>query len=127
MDNGNKKKIPLEASMMKRIGELNADIDRLRDRHGELCADNARLKAEVERLKQQVDYWRIESDCNHGRWLRCLEDLEHLRASSFVTAVPSEQYERVIKAGDAVCESPYLWETDPAVIEWRNAKNGGQP
>jgi len=67
------KKVPLEVSMMNRIGEL---------------------KAENARLKQQVEYWRIESDCNHGRWLRCLEDLEHLRASSFVTAVPSEEYEK---------------------------------
>jgi hypothetical protein len=52
------KKVPLEVSMMNRIGEL---------------------KAENARLKQQVEYWRIESDCNHGRWLRCLEDLERLR------------------------------------------------
>ena len=28
------------------------------------------------------------------------------------------------KAGDAVCESPYLWENDPAVIAWRAAKEG---
>ncbi len=112
---------------MKRIGELNADIDRLRDRHGELCAENARLKAEVERLKQQVDYWRIESDCNHGRWLRCLEDLEHLRASSFVTAVPSEQYERVIKAGDKMANnlSHIGWQI--GVDEWNAAKKEGQP
>jgi cell division protein FtsB len=45
----------------------------------ELQAENARLKAEVERLR---------------------------------------------KAGDAVCESPYLLETDPAVIAWRAAKEG---
>ena len=32
--------------------------------------------------------------------------------------------ERLTKAGDDVCESPYLWETDPAVIEWRAAKEG---
>lgn len=29
-------------------------------------------------------------------------EVERLRASSFVTAVPSEHYERVIKAGDAM-------------------------
>jgi regulator of replication initiation timing len=41
--------------MVKAMGvvkELNADIDRLRDRHGELCAENARLKAEVEELQR---------------------------------------------------------------------------
>ena len=31
---------------------------------------------------------------------------------------------RLRKAGDAVCESPYLLETDPAVIAWRAAKEG---
>ena len=35
--------------------------------------------------------------------------------------------ERLTKAGDAVCESPYALETDPAVIEWRAAKEGRQP
>ena len=70
-----------------------------------LWAENARLKAEVERL----------------------------RASSFVTAVPVEQYERLRKAGDAMeialqadfngC--PY----EPLVImqairRWRAAKEG---
>ena len=41
--------------------------------------DYARLKAEAERLEHQVRYWRIEAECDHGRWLRCLEDLEKLR------------------------------------------------
>jgi len=47
-----------------------------------LLADNASLKAEVERLKQQVQYWKVEAECDHGRWLRCLEDLEKLRKES---------------------------------------------
>jgi len=47
-----------------------------RDMAKELEAENARLKAEVERL----------------------------RASSFVTAVPVEQYERLRKAGDAMAD-----------------------
>jgi cell division protein FtsB len=37
------------------------------------------------------------------------------------------EVERLRKAGDAVCESPYLWEDDPAVIAWRAAKEGKQP
>ena len=87
----------------------------------------ARLKAEAERLRQQVDYWRIESDCNHGRWLRCLEDLEHLRASSFVTAVPSEQYERVIKAGDKMAHIHVFLGFPSYTEDWNAAKKGGQP
>lgn len=44
-----------------------------------LADENARLKAEVEMLEGRVRYWKIEAECDHGRWLRCLEDLEHLR------------------------------------------------
>ncbi len=85
------KPIPLEVTMMKRIGELNAE--------------NARLKAEVERL----------------------------RASSFVTAVPCEQYERVVKAG----EDLLIWvlilrhyypndieDMRLVILKWHAAKEG---
>ena len=44
--------------------------------------ENARLKAEVERLDHQVRYWRIEAEVDNARWLRCLEDLEKLRKDS---------------------------------------------
>jgi len=46
---------------------------------GEQSAEIADLKSKIEMLERQVNYWRIEADCDHGRWLRCLEDLEHLR------------------------------------------------
>lgn len=45
----------------------------------DMRVENARLKEEVERLQQQVNYWRIEAQTDHSRWLRCLEDLEKLR------------------------------------------------
>ena len=47
-----------------------------------LMNENARLKAEVERLEHQVRYWRIEAETDNARWLRCLEDLEKLRKDS---------------------------------------------
>ena len=63
-------------------------------------------------------------------------EVERLRASSFVTAVPVEQYERVIKAGDLLCFH-YIslarkrWPDDPlpsSVTDWNAAKEGkGQP
>ena len=67
-----------------------------------LEAENARLKTEVERL----------------------------RASSFVTAVPVEQYERVIKAGDDMAEQieregksrGVTYVTN--ILAWRSAKEG---
>jgi hypothetical protein len=67
----------------------------------ELKAENARLKAEVERL----------------------------RASSFVTAVPVEQYERLRKAGDAmaeIIEGTYCIDKPPALIDWNAATEGKQ-
>ena len=41
--------------------------------------ENARLKAEVERLERLVNYWKIEANCDHDRWLRVLADLDDLR------------------------------------------------
>ena len=92
----------------------------------DLSAENARLKAEVGELE---DALKLASEVGikiADEVTRLKADVERLRASSFVTAVPVEQYERLVKAGDAVCESPYLWETDPAVIAWRAAKEGKQ-
>jgi hypothetical protein len=91
----------------------------------ELGMDNIkRLKAEVERLEHQVNYWRIEAEVDNARWLRCLQDLEELRASSFVTAVPSHQYERIVKAGDAMAER-LMYQGYPATVPaWNAAKNG---
>ena len=40
-----------------------------------------RLNKEVELLKGKVLYWKVEAECDHGRWLRVLEDLENLRKS----------------------------------------------
>ena len=100
-------------------------------------ADYAQLKVEVERLDRQVRYWRIEAEVDNARWLRCLQDLEELRASSFVTAVPVEHYERVVKAGDAVAldyaerieieagnPAKTLMKTVPVLREWNAAKDG---
>ena len=92
-----------------------------------LEAENARLKAEVERLEHQVNYWRIEAEVDNARWLRCLKDYEELRASSFVTAVPVEHYERVVKAGDAMFNAIILnsdKDVGEAMDAWNAAKEG---
>lgn len=44
-----------------------------------LADENKTLKSKIEMLERQVNYWRIEAEVDHGRWQRCLEDLEHLR------------------------------------------------
>ena len=52
------------------------------EKNSEHIAEIARLKAEVERLEHQVNYWRIEAECDNARWLRCLGDLEKLRGKT---------------------------------------------
>ena len=93
------------------------------DVDGKLCEyrDYARLKAEVERLckagdalgdsieiyrlKAEVDLWKLRSD-NWQKLAQVTKDeVARLRASSFVTAVHVEQYERVVMAGDAMDEA----------------------
>ena len=73
---------------------------KLIDRIVELNKENTRLKAEVERL----------------------------RASSFVTAVPVEQYERLVKAGDACADAAYAHcmcqDCEELRDQWRDAKRG---
>ena len=105
-----------------------AYTEQVRVENSILMKKTDRLMAEVERLEHQVNYWRIEAEVDNARWLRCLKDYEELRASSFVTAVPVEQYERVVNAGDAM-----LWfiskKTNSLVYadiakEWNAAKQG---
>lgn len=70
-------------------------------------------KAEVERLEQQIKYWRIEAETDHARWLRVLEDVERLR-----------------KAGDAMAETilkDCIHKNDIAALKWYDAKEGKQP
>ena len=95
--------------------------ERLETENSILMNRTARLMAEVERLTD----CKAESD-------RLKAEVERLRASSFVTAVPVEQYERVVKAGDAMAVEiigcykaegydPADSETLPA---WNAAKEG---
>jgi hypothetical protein len=56
--------------------------------------------------------------------INCNKEIEKLQIEN---ARLKADIERLTKAGDAICESPYLWETDPAVIEWRAAKEGKLP
>ena len=46
-------------------------------------------------------------------------ELKHLRSASFVTAVPSEHYEQVIKAGDAMAD---ILGPSFAVRKWNKAR-----
>lgn len=84
------------------------------------------LKAKCERLEAE----RVH-DLNQIGGLQ--QELASLRASSFVTAVPCEQYERVVKAGDAMAELiAYELRIDegqelPESVQHWNAAKGGKP
>lgn len=72
--------LELDAKLRRLATDSLHDLNQI----GGLQEDNATLKAEVEGLEHQVRYWRIEAECDHGRWLRCLEDLEKLRSKPSV-------------------------------------------
>ena len=97
------------------------------------------LKAEVERLNKPA----VIGGYNISVYIRMAnsETLEFDNGDIFADMTLPErikyivesharlkaEVERLRKAGDAVCESPYLLESDPAVIAWRAAKEGKQP
>ena len=85
-------KVHLEVTMMKRIGELNSE--------------NARLKAEVERLTKAhsdalADFWGI-----HKGYFDIKAEVERLNTFTTRTIIPNEelqaQVERLTKTGDAL-------------------------
>ena len=110
----------LEVTMMKRIGELKAEIEA--------------LQAEVERLTKAHsdalgDFWAI-----HKGYFDLKAEVERLRASSFVTAVPVEEYEklkaeveRLRKAGDAMYEELGNFGMTWTFREAWNAAKEGKP
>ena len=102
--------------------QRNQDI--ARNIINELEAENARLKADVVEL---ADALKLASEVGikvADEVTRLKAEVERFRASSFVTAVPVEQYERVVKAGDAMCD---LLGPSYAVRQWNAAKEGNQP
>ena len=99
------------------------------DDYVNLWAENARLKAEVERLTNENGNNFVLKEEWYLKCLSARAEVERLRASSFVTAVPVEQYERVVKAGDIIARiiappahGPGEW--DGEWYAWHNAKSG---
>ncbi len=87
----------LEASMMKRIGELKAE--------------NARLKADVNEL---ADGLKLASEVG----IKMADEVTRLKA----------EVERLTKAGDAMAEEMLkLNHPHASVYFWCKAKEGGQP
>jgi len=88
-------------------------------------AEMVRAWADLPRWKEICD--ELDARCNELK-----AENQRLRESSFVTAVPSHQYERVVMAGDAMADeiiACYRAEGyDPAdsdtLPKWNAAKNG---
>lgn len=117
----------LEVTMMKRIGELNAEVKYLQDKVERLTAEvsyDNRVQLHIDKLAAEFTQSEVE---------RLQAEVERLRAGSFVTAVPSEHYERVIKAGDAMAfnyeqmhdiDGVYDSDLMKFVARWNAAKEG---
>ena len=110
------------------MSEPNRQYHQALSANRKLLDENARLKAEVERLTEAhsdalADFWAI-----HKGYFDLKAEVERLRVSSFVTAVPIEQYERVIKAGDAMADAAYAHcmcqDCEELRDQWRDAKEG---
>ena len=118
------------------IQSLSKNVLNLGNECRALSEENARLKADVERLKSLCDNLGMGGKHTITAIMeenaRLKAEVERLRASSFVTAVPVEQYERLIKAGDAMADEIigcYNAEGyDPAdsetLLKWNAAKEG---
>ena len=107
------------------IRDLQAEVERLKEgndclgqMHDKEMERSAYLCEQVERLEKGIQ--PEGSNDAVGRAVNVL--LEKQKEIANLKA----EVERLRKAGDAVCESPYALETDPAVIEWRAAKEGKQ-
>jgi len=58
---------------------LNRNVLDLGSKVRDLADENIRLKSEVERLHHSINYWQIEAETDHSRWMRALEEIETLR------------------------------------------------
>jgi hypothetical protein len=121
----------LELTMMRRVGELKAEVERLKKFNEEAMAhiakeerksrerlemeqvENARLKAEVERLKAEPDALTAYLYADTLR----RDDIKTLKA----------HIERLTKAGDAMAELMFIDKDyigspkQEAVVEWCKA------
>ena len=126
------------------VQSFAANVLRLGNEVRDLSISNAVLRDDNDKLKAELRKRALESLSDIGQMgeqsaeiANLKAEVERLRASSFVTAVPVEQYERVVKAGDAVAldyaerieieageTAKTLMKTLPVLRDWRAAKEG---
>jgi predicted nuclease with TOPRIM domain len=109
------------------------------EKNSEHLKEIERLKAEVEELKLENSQYEEHHKYGQNVIISLREQVERLTKASFVTAVPSDVYERVVKAGDAMAEEIALAKRqdegsrfDPIemhydhelIVKWLAAKEG---
>lgn len=60
-----------------------SDTKRFFDELSGLAADIEDLRKKNEHLQHEVNYWRIEAQTDHDRWLRAMEENDKLRKKLF--------------------------------------------
>ena len=105
------------------IQDFATNLIRLGNECRDHALENARLKAEVERLEHQVNYWRIEAETDNARWLRCLEDKDRLTKAGDLLAVHYTALSKCVTPNNAESSSINDWTS---VIDWNAAKEGKQ-
>ena len=61
------------ANALRNLCDRLGDVNKMQ---ADIIVDQER---EIERLREKVRYWQIESKTDHDRWIRTLEDLEEAR------------------------------------------------
>jgi alanyl-tRNA synthetase len=116
------------------IESLNAQVEAIGDIANVVSAENARIKAEMDTFMTTPTSRLLRAERKEVARLKA--ENERLRSASFVTAVPSEEYEKVKaeverlrKAGDVMAlgiEGDYNYPM-PCVQAWNAAKGDGKP
>ena len=118
--------------MSNRIEDLIEKARHYENLWHEALDDNKRLKIEADLLEGRVRYWRIEAECDHGRWLRCLEDLDNLRKNADISPSQSPheierlnaKVEMLQGAGDRLAEHLDYKDFPFSLEAWQAAKEG---
>lgn len=111
--------------MQDKLEEVTAERNQLAGIGIECGCGEADCTADADNLRDALAHIR-----------RLKAEIERLRASSFVTAVPSEHYERLVAAGDAMAKTigengvsnkGSFHDVADSVDRWHAAKEGKQP
>jgi len=124
-------KVSLEVTMMKIIGELKAENARLKAEVERLTAFTTRtiipnevLQAEVERLKNNCDYLDTKLDEELDTSAMLCGQVERLTKAGDLLAVHYTALSKCVTQNDAKSGSINDWTS---VIDWLAAKEGKQP